>query len=101
MNLKHPSSKQKNNLNLVGKDIGVKLDANGDLGPGQLQPAGVIDKNFEKDGAVLSVESSTNSDANQIHPMVGLSDRTIVDNEEIVYEYDDAGVFKGWHKKAI
>jgi hypothetical protein len=101
MSLKHPSSKQKNNLNLVGKDIGVKLDANGNLVPGQLQPAGATKSNLEKDGALLSVENDNISASNQIHPMVGLSNRTVVDNEEIVYEYDDAGVFKGWHKKAL
>ena len=101
MSLKHSSTNQKNNLNLVGKNIDIKMDVNGNLVPGQLQPAGVTKSNLEKDGAVLSVENDNTSASNQIHPMVGLSNRTVVDNEEIVYEYDDAGVFKGWHKKAL
>lgn len=33
--------------------------------------------------------------------LVGEPDGTITNGEKIVYEYDDAGAFVGWHKKEV
>lgn len=53
------------------------------------------------DITTTEVETAGAELAPDVHPLVGLPDGHVdQNNEKIVYEYDEAGEVVGWHKEA-